>query len=178
VSSTLVTFVATVAVLATAGYTVVKLTLHQPRDPFRTGAFEFDLAPGWWCETDGATYVCSPPGKPPYAAIVVIAMKERGDVDNRQAYEDFLKQPRQVTDSTGHTTMSVVSYVKHVKLGHTDWIEALHSGSEISNYDTYYLATANSYLAILVTMSVDKEEEHMYILQLTDMMKTLNVYQK
>ena len=164
--------------LASAGYAVVRLTVHQPRDPFRTGAFEFDLAPGWWCETEGTAYVCSPAGKPPYAAVAIIAMKQRGDEDNVQSYEQYLKQPKQLTDPAGHTTMSVVSYVKHVRLGHTDWIEALHSGSELSTYDTYYLATANSYLGIVVTMSVDKEEEPKYIHQLTDMMGTLNLYQK
>src|SRR4051812_23549286 len=73
----LTSFVATVAVLAGAGYLVTRVAVPPPRELFRTGAFEFELAPGWWCELDGTEYVCTPPGKPPHLAIAVIAMKER-----------------------------------------------------------------------------------------------------
>lgn len=59
------TFFATVAVLASAGVAVVELAVRRPPDPFRTGSFEFSLAPGWWCETEGTEYVCNPPAKPP-----------------------------------------------------------------------------------------------------------------
>ena len=47
-------------------------------------------------------------------------------------------------------------YVKRRKLGDREWVEALHVGSEIAAYHTYYLATTTSYLAILVTMSAHK----------------------
>jgi hypothetical protein len=171
-------FMTTVAVLGVAAYAVIGLTVPQPRDPFRTGSFEFDLAPGWWCERDGTEYVCNPPGKPPYPAIAIMAIKERGAGDNLGAYEIYLKEPRPVKDSAGHTTQSVVSYVRRVKLGHAEWVEALHHGSEISNYDTYYLATNTALLGILVSMSVEKSQETSYVRQLTAMMGTLNLYQR
>jgi hypothetical protein len=85
----LATFLSTGAVLGGGGYLISQLMVPSMRDVFRTVAFEFDLARGWWCELDGSTFVCSPPGKPPYAAIVVLAMKEmkeRDEQDNLKAY--------------------------------------------------------------------------------------------
>ena len=72
----LTAFSATVVVLGGAGYAVSRVAVSPMPDVFRTAAFELELAPGWWCELDGSEYVCSPPGKPPHAAIAVIAMKE------------------------------------------------------------------------------------------------------
>jgi len=170
-------FLATVAVLASAGVTVIELTVRKPPDPFRTGSFEFDLAPGWWCDIEGADYVCNPPGKPPYSAIAIIAIKERGADDNLKAYENYLNQPKQPTVGVSKSA-SVVAYVERIKLGHAEWVEALHRGSENANYYTYYLATNTSHLGILVTMSFYKEYESKYVRQLKDMMSTLDIYQK
>src|SRR4051812_49096404 len=83
-------FVATVAILGGAGYLVTRVAVPPPRELFRTGAFEFELAPGWWCELDGTEYVCTPPSKPPHPAIAIIAMKERNGQDNLAAYEKHL----------------------------------------------------------------------------------------
>ena len=50
--SLLGTFLATLVILIGAGYVITQMTVRQPRDPFRAGSFEFDLAPGWWCELE------------------------------------------------------------------------------------------------------------------------------
>jgi hypothetical protein len=168
----------TVAILAGAGYAITEIMVRQPRDPFRTGSFEFDLAPGWWCEREGTEYVCNPPGKSPYSAIAIIAIKERGAEDNLKTYENHLRESRQLTDKAGSSRVSIVSYVKRVRLGHAEWVEALHLGSEVPNYNTYYLATTTSHLGILVTMSVHHDQQNTYVRQLTEMMSSLNLYQK
>jgi hypothetical protein len=80
-----------------------------------------------------------------------MAMKVRNDEDNLQSYEAFLRKTKPDTDGQ-------VRYVKRRKLGAHEWVESLHNGSELKNYDTYYLATNTSYLGILVTMSVEKNE--------------------
>ena len=177
-TSAMVTLLATVVILAGVGYSITEMTVRKPRDPFRAGSFEFDLAPGWWCELEDTEYVCNPPGKPPYSAIAIIAIKERNRDDNLQAYEDHLKQPQRLDTNARTSTVSVVSYVKRIRLGHAEWVEALHVGSEVPNYDTYYLATITSHLGVLVTMSVHKDYERIYSRQLTDMMSTLNLYQR
>jgi hypothetical protein len=130
--------------------------VKQPPDPFRTGSFEFNLAPGWWCDIEGTDYVCNPPGKPPYAAIAIMSIKERGADDTLTAYGNHLSQPKQPADGAIKSSVSEVVYVERIKLGHAEWVEALHRGSENANYNTYYLATTTSHLGIVVTMSVQK----------------------
>jgi hypothetical protein len=174
------TFLAIVILLSGAGYLVGQLGVGPPRDPFRTGAFEFDLAPGWQCELDGGEYVCDPPGPPPRRAIAIIAMKERSDQDSLDKYEEHLRQvhPASATEEPAAGKTSEVRYVKRVKLGQSEWVESLQAGSELPNYDTYYLATVTSLLGILVTLSVERASETGYIKQLNEMMSTLNVYQR
>jgi hypothetical protein len=171
------TLLATLVVLGGIGYAVTRITVGPPREAFRAGSFEFDLAPGWWCELDNQAYSCTPPGKPPYTATVLMVVKERSSNDTLRAYEDHLKEPKK--DSVGGSgAPSVVRYVRRSKLGDREWVEALHTGSEIASYDTYYLATTTSLLGILVTMSVHRDHRAAYAQQLRDMMGTLNVYQR
>ena len=176
-TSFLVSFLMTVAVLAAGGLAITKATVRKPRDPFRTAAFEFDLATGWSCELDGTEYVCMPPGQEPRSAIAIIAMKERNKADNLQAYEEHLTKP-QVNVVGGTSTPSQVKYVKRRTLGAREWVEALHLGSEIATFETYYLGTVTSNLGVLVTMSVREDHAAEYIQQLNGMMETLNVYQR
>jgi hypothetical protein len=167
----LITFAVTAALLGGAGYGVTQIVVPTPRELFRGPAFDFELARGWWCELDGTEYVCTPPGKPPHAAIAIIALKERDSRDNLQAYEEHLKKQQ---SSGGPDTGA--GQVKRRALGAHEWIEALHVGSEIPNYQTYYLATNTSYLGILVTMSVHEDSADRYIGQLREMISTLKVY--
>jgi hypothetical protein len=175
----LIAFVGTVTILGGAGYLVTRVAVSPPRELFRAAAFEFELAPGWWCELDGTEYVCTPPGKPPHAAIAIIAMKERNDQDNLAAYEKHLRQPQRSVDRSNEAVpRSDIRFVQRRIIGAHEWVEALHSGSEIANYDTYYLAATTSYLGILVTMSVHKDHANRFIAQLNDMIKTLTLYQR
>ena len=170
----------TAVALGGAGYAVTRIVVPKPRDLFRASAFEFELAPGWWCEReeDEPAYTCSPPGKPPYAAVVVMAMKERSDEDNLESYENHLRKGKPVGTSNNATEVSRVRYIKRRKIGEHDWVEALHEGSELQKYNTYYLATNTSFLGILVTMSVEENELDKYVSQLNEMMRTLHIYQR
>jgi hypothetical protein len=172
-------FVVTAVLLGGAGYAVTRVAVPVPHDIFRAPAFEFALAPGWWCELDGNEYICSPPGKPPHPAMVVMAMKERNKDDNLAVYETYLRQPQQAGNRDKPSDRkSVLKSLKREIIGRREWVTALHSGSEIEGYDTYYLATATSYAGIVVTMSVHKDYTQDYVRQLNEMMKTLNVYQR
>lgn len=168
-------FLLTAGILTGVGYAVTLVAVSPPRDVFRAGFFEFDLAPGWWCERDGTEYICTPRGKSPHSAIVVIAMKERNAADNLVAYEAHLRDPKQ-SGTSG--TMSEIRFVKRRILGGNEWVEALHRGSEIPDYDTYYLGTTTAMLGILVTMSVHKDQSSKYISELTGMIDTLAIYQR
>jgi hypothetical protein len=171
-------FIATVVLLGGAGYVVTRVAVPPARDMFRNAAFEFELAPGWSCELEETEFVCRP-GKPPHPAIVIMAMKERNDKDTLAAYEEHLRQPKRAVGDKGEDgKLSEVRFVKRRTLGSREWVESLHAGSEIANYDTYYLATTTSYIGILVTMSVHRNQSDRYIAQLNDMMGSLSVYQR
>jgi hypothetical protein len=175
----LIALLVTAVALGGAGYTVTQIAVPTPRDVFRAAAFEFDLAPGWWCELDETEYVCNPPGKPPLAAIAIMAMKERNEKDTLNDYEEHLRQPQSAaTGDNNRGRVSEIRYVRRRMIANHEWVEALHAGSEVPNYDTYYLATITSDLGVLVTMSVHKDHSNKYIGQLNDMIATLNIYQR
>ena len=44
----------TLGILGSVGYAVTRVAVSPNRDVFRAGFFEFDLAPGWWCEVYAA----------------------------------------------------------------------------------------------------------------------------
>lgn len=180
VVSLITSFLFTVMVLAGAGYAVTRLAVPPPRDVFRTGFFEFEIAPGWECSLDGTEYVCQARGEKQRGAIAVIAMKERNPkMDTLELYEDHLRKPQR-NAPMGDTTVppSVVEKVGRITLGGKTWVEALHLGSEVQNYYTYYLGTVTSDIGILVTMSHHKDQGGTYLKDLTDMMSTLRAYQQ
>jgi hypothetical protein len=74
--------------------------------------------------------------------------------------------------------LSEVREVKRSVIGAHEWVEAVHSGSEIPNYDTYYFATITSELGILVTLSVNRNLSGQYVDRFKEMIKTLHVYQR
>lgn len=173
-------FCITLLVLAGAGYAVTELAVSAPRDVFRTGFFEFEIAPGWECSLDGTEYVCQARGAKQKGAIAVIAMKERRqDMDSLDAYEAHLRQPQQFDRSPGSTASpSVIKKVGRIRLAGKDWVEALHFASELDNFYTYYLGTVTSDVGILVTMSYREGQEGTYQKDLADMMSTLRAYQQ
>jgi hypothetical protein len=178
-SAFVVVFILTVLLLGGAGYFVTQVAVPPVREMFRTSAFEFELAAGWWCELDRSAYVCTPAGKPPHAAMIVIAVKERNTHDTLAGYEEHLKQPQRANaGSKANAGLSEVRFVRRRALGAREWVEALHTGSEIPDYNTYYLAATTSYVGILVTMSVHKDYADRYIAELIDMMSSLSVYQR
>jgi len=106
-----------------------------------------------------------------------MAMKERNQEDNLAADEEHLRQPRPIGDAgNDRARMSEVRSVKRKTMVGYEWVEALHSGTEVPNYDTYYMATTASNLG--VTMSVHKDHVKEYVAQLQAMMATLSIYRQ
>lgn len=179
IASMLGAFLAALGVLGGVGYAASIFWVAPPRELYRNPAFEFDLAPGWWCDRDGTEDVCHPAGTKPFPAIGVIAIKRRNEQDNLAAYEDHLKKPQRVGDrSAASGPMSEVRFVSRRILGGREWVESLHIGSEVANFHTYYLATATTHLGVLVTLSVHKDHEARYIKEFTEMMTSLKTYQR
>lgn len=171
-------FAATLAVLAGVGWMLSTRLIPPPPDQFMTSYFMFDLAPGWTCEFEGTVYTCSPPVTGPLPAIVIMAMKERTKEETLESFESYLRQQKTTKRADGTEFTSTVQSVRRKRLATTEWVEALHASSELYKYDTYYLATVTSYLAILVTLSAERDYLPEYSNQLSGMLSTLVVYQR
>ncbi len=170
----------TVGTLAGAGYGVTLLAVAPPRDMFRTGFFEFEVAPGWECDLEGSEYVCQARGEKQKGAIAIMAMKERKKgMDGLEEYEAHLGKPQQLGGNKEASSLSTIKKAPtRIRLGPNEWVESLHCGSEIKNFCTYYLGTVTSHLGILVTMSYREGDEGKYMTDLSDMMKTVRMYQR
>lgn len=169
--------VLTLSALTGVGLAVSRYAVEQPRERYLNSAFEFDLAPGWTCHDDGTETLCNQ-GKPPYVAIVVMAMKERNDQDNLDAYEKHLSSPKSNTTIDGAPFTSEVRLVRRRRIGEHIWVESLHFGSEIPEFDTYYLATNTAALGVLVTMSVRKDRVAEFSRSLNEMIASLTIHQR
>jgi hypothetical protein len=176
--SFVIAFIVTLTSLGGIGWGIANLTIAPPREQFATSYFSFDLAPGWRCELEDTEYVCNPPGKAPFPAIVIMAMKERNEKDRGDEYEAHLRQPQPIKLADGSSGLSEVKFVRRTTIGGKEWIEALHIGSEVPNFHTYYMATTTSLLGILVTMSVHRHHTDAFVRQLTEMMRSLSVHQR
>jgi hypothetical protein len=167
------------AVLGGAGYAVSQLTVPAPREVVRTPSFEFELAPGWQCRREGAETSCYPTDKKPSAAVIIFAVKLRNKDDTLAAYRQHLETPQKRPDTDGSPgSLSTIRFVRQRELGGREWMEALHVDSELRNWETYYLATVTSFVAIVVTLSAHKDYTDRYIDQLRDMIKTLKTYER
>lgn len=167
------TFAAGLAVLAGVAATVTHFVTDRSTI-YRTPYFEFQLAPGWHCHREDSDYICTPTVSDQKKVVVIMTMKERGPSDNLAAYLDHLRRPTAHRDGFSST----VRYARLVRLGSRDWIESLHSSSEVANYDTYYLATTTSLVAMLLTLSTHRTVQNTASNELRSMMATVRTYQR
>ena len=175
--SLLGSFLLTIVLLGGAGYGITAFAVPEPHERYRLGQFDFELAPGWSCDLDGTEHVCQAQGSKKQGAIAVIAVKARNDKDTLAEYEAHLRKPQNVTFE-GEAWVSQVKTIERRKIGGREWVSALHVGSEIKDFETYYLGTVTSHFGMLVTMSAHKDRIAEYAQDFEEMMSTLNVYQR
>ncbi|MES1203644.1 MAG: hypothetical protein ABUS57_19580, partial [Pseudomonadota bacterium] len=168
-----------VTLLISSGVGLAAATMMRkpPPERYATGFFEISLAPGWHCERDGTEIVCTV-SKPPYPAIMIIAVKQRNGADNLGAYAAHLRQPQERQNRDGTRSVSKVAYVRSRVIAGHQWIDGLHDSSEVANYWTNYLATNTSFVGVLVTFSAHHRYYEQYKPQFDEMIGSLYIYQK
>lgn len=134
------------------GYAASKLLFREPVETFYLRGANFTIPQGWICEREDTEIVC---GKQATKrdAIIVTTTKTVGGIDTLERYAQHLRTPQPITLTDGTSGMSEVRYVNNVLYGGREWVDGLHHGSEIPNYDTRYLATVVGATAILITFS-------------------------
>ena len=168
---------ATLVAAAVVGWAVSWTLVAPPPEMLMTATFELDLADGWICFEDGTEWVCRP-DPAPKDTIAVIAIKYRTNFDTMETYAAHLKKPQRFTTPDGTQLTSRVEYVREIRIGGYQWVDATHFESEIPNYYTRYLATVTSHVGVLVTFSTRAESSDRYNAQLEAMIESLRIYER
>lgn len=174
----LATYVTALGMLGGIGYAVSRVWVPTPREVFRAAAFEFDLAPGWWCDHFEGEAVCRPPGDVWRQAAIIVTDKLRDIADTLEEYEEHLRQPKTITDRQGEQLVSHIRHVRRVRIGGREWVNGVHYQSEVPYYVTHYLATNTSHVGVVVTFSVRQEREQQFKGALDRLLETLRTYQR
>lgn len=138
---------------------IVLLSPHNAEAKlFKNVYVSFELPNDWDCALEGTEWVCRNQKNPQAAreAIIILTAKEAGPVDNLNAYFGHLRAPRTLTGANGMPSQSQILQVKSRVISNHPWVDAMHLGSEISNYYSRYLATTKDALGILVTLSAHR----------------------
>ncbi|MDX8457274.1 hypothetical protein [Mesorhizobium humile] len=123
-------------------------------EDFKNSYIRFSLPTGWSCETEGTAFVCNPPhlNGQPVSAIMIITAKIAGPDDNVTAYFKHLEA---TAAAIGPNAMKQAPTL--TKINGMTWVDCTIEGSEIKNYETRYLAVSANGLAILYTLSAQKD---------------------
>lgn len=136
--------------------TLILTSLTLDAKVFRNAYVAFELPDTWRCDLEHTEWVCrSESAKEAREAIIILTAKEVGPTDSFDSYTQHLGTPQK--NSLNPAASRVVYPPKQVKINDQVWIDGLHSGSEVVNYFTRYLATIKDRVAILVTYSAHKD---------------------
>jgi hypothetical protein len=125
---------------------------------FRNAYVSFEMNDNWDCQLEHTEWVCRTNIQTQAKeAIIILTAKELGPTDTFESYRAHLNKPLQPAYKGANQSVSQVKYVKDFLVNGQTWIDGLHSGSEIPNYFTRYIATIKDRIAILVTFSAHKD---------------------
>ncbi|MCX5512990.1 hypothetical protein C3941_02095 [Kaistia algarum] len=170
----LATFAITAAVVTAGAIVVGRTVVPPPLERFATSAFTFSLPHGWTCRREGTEFVCRI-GSPPSDAIVILTMKYRNAQDTLTFYEDHLHDPLPRVDGQGVAQLNSLTR-RHI--GGIEWVEGRVEGSEVSGWETIYLAGNTAEIGMLITFSVHPRARETRLPDLETMATTLVVNQK
>jgi len=138
---------------------------------------EFELPNGWDCALEGSEWVCQSDNKDrKKEAIIILAAKYRGDQDDLDKYQAYLKSPKTFSLPGGKTQVSEAKAVSIREINGQRWVDSLHLASEVPGFYTRYLATVKDSLGIAVTFSVAKDHYDSYQDIFDKIIATLKVF--
>ena len=116
----------------------------------------FQLPDQWNCKMKQTEYICEGQRESKKEAVIVLTAKEVGAQDSFDQYEKYLNKPKAIVGPKGRPLSSQKVYTHRKKYNHHEWVDSLHSSSEVPNFYTRYLATTKKNVAILVTFTSKK----------------------
>jgi hypothetical protein len=164
--------------LLAIGAVAARVLIAPPPKMFTRSSFEFVLPPDWRCQVDGTETVCQGMDKnsdETKMSIIVIAEKWRNKDDTLVAYLDHLRKTQKISVEGGEQ-LSEVIYAKETLRDGYPWVEALHKGSEIPNYNTFYAATATAHKGILITMSIHEDHYAQFLPKFEEFLRSIKAH--
>lgn len=157
-------------------YLILCLGLNAQAKVFQNSYVSFEVPNDWNCAQEGVAWSCTPLNAiQSKEAIIVLAAKIAGPEDNLPSFLNILKAPKKITTKVGTPMGSKVMYAQPRMLAGQNWIQAQHLGSEIEDYYTLYLATLKDKLAILISLSAEKDHYQAYNGIFDKAVKTLKI---
>lgn len=140
---------------------------------FKNSYIQFSLPDRWECHLQNKAYICrhkvdasclknknqaecKKQIKKSKEAIIILAAKEKSQIDTLPAYKQNLTEPRAIKRTKGPSTQSKVIHAKMVKIKGQQWVDGMHLSSELPYYYTRYLASIKKDVAVLITFSSHK----------------------
>jgi hypothetical protein len=138
-----------------AGYLLALASFPDPWQRFFNSYMSFYLPQGWECVPAGTEFVCrSNESDVARRSLFVMTAKFIGPDDNYSYYERYLREPRAPgVESDSSAPKSIVEAVEYRSISGQKWLVAVHRGSLLENYRTYYYVTLHKNLAVLITYS-------------------------
>ncbi len=129
---------------------------------FRNSYISFEIPEIWKCVLESTEWLCrADKTQESKEALIILTAKEVGPTDQLTLYQQHLNNPLRGLRVQGAPS-KVVYQAKSSKINDQVWIDGLHMGSEVGNYFTRYLATLKDKVAILVTLSAQKDQYTKY----------------
>lgn len=107
------------------------------------------------CKVNPTTAECKQQIKKSREAVIVLSAKEKSDVDNLKAFQNYFGSSRKF-NASGATSQSKVIHNKIVSIKKHKWVDTMQLGRELPHYYTRYLATTKGNVAVLVSFTAHK----------------------
>lgn len=166
---------ATFALLSLAGLALASAFLPKPVRYFHTSYMEFAIPDRWLCHREGTEFICEPRDRPEdgLRALMIVGAKVRGPMDERSAYIEHLRTPREVR---GETRMSVVEEVSTFETHGREWVYGAQFESELPGFRTRYYASYTDTLAAAVTFSTHESIAGRYEPDVAILLESLKLF--
>lgn len=139
-------------------FSVLFLCTFVQAKVFRNAYIAFEMPDEWNCTLEQTEWVCRSTKLPDMKeAIIILTAKEVGPTDSFPMYESHLNNPITSTAQAAATQSKMIYKAKYSQVNNQQWLDGLHSGSEVPNYFTRYMATIKNKIAVLVTFSAHEK---------------------
>lgn len=143
---------------------------------FKNNYISFEMLDTWKCQLEQTEWVCrSEDPQEAKEAVIILTAKEKGPTDTFPLYENHMNNPIVTQGKSGTMTSAVVYKSVGTRVNDQQWLDSLHTNSEVQNYYTRYLATIKDQIAILVTFSAHNKYYSKHSTNFNNTVKSLRV---